>query len=183
MLFIQAPPMDIHSIIEGFIDGILILTDQGEVICANGCARQICHDLSQDELGSSLVPSKVWRICQSVIHHQTLHSNYASMIEDEIEMGTFDTVRVRVQWIDLENTERPCLLIALEDRYQSAQRMAIAERQRYGLTDRESEVWLLRRANCTYKTIAAKLHITVDTVKKHIKSIHAKRQDVIWADE
>ncbi|NJN90128.1 MAG: helix-turn-helix transcriptional regulator [Leptolyngbyaceae cyanobacterium SL_5_14] len=183
MLFIQAPPMDIHSIIEGFIDGILILTDQGEVVCTNCCARQICESLSQDDSNSSFAPSRVWRICQLMIDSRTLYPDHIFMIEDEIELGGLDTIRIRVQWIDLESSDRPCLLVALEDRYQSAKKMAIAERQRYGLTDRESEVWLLRRANCTYKTIAAKLHITVDTVKKHIKNIHAKRQDVMWADK
>jgi DNA-binding CsgD family transcriptional regulator len=175
--------MDIHSIIEGFIDGILILTDQGEVVCTNCCARQICDSLSQYDSTSSFVPSRVWRICQLMIDDRTLYPDHVFMIEDEIELGTFDTIRIRVQWIDLESSDRPCLLVALEDRYQTAKKMAIAERQRYGLTDRESEVWLLRRTNCTYKAIAAKLHITVDTVKKHIKSIHAKRQDVMWADE
>ncbi|NJN58773.1 MAG: hypothetical protein HC879_15380 [Leptolyngbyaceae cyanobacterium SL_5_9] len=118
-----------------------------------------------------------------MIDSRTLYPAHVFMIEDEIELDAFDTIRIRVQWIDLESSDRPCLLVALEDRYQTAKKMAIAERQRYGLTDRESEVWLLRRANCTYKTIASKLHITVDTVKKHIKSIHAKRQDVMWADE
>ena len=59
----------------------------------------------------------------------------------------------------------------------------MAEAQKYNLTERETQVWVLKRAGYTYKVIAAKLHIAEDTVKKHIKSIHAKRDGAEWLEE
>jgi len=44
---------------------------------------------------------------------------------------------------------------------------------------RREDVWLLRRANHSYEEIAAKLYIAVNTVKRHLKSIHAKRKMVL----
>jgi DNA-binding CsgD family transcriptional regulator len=53
------------------------------------------------------------------------------------------------------------------------------EVDQYGLTPRQAEVWLLRRANYTYKEIAAELYISLNTVKKHMKDIQAKRETVL----
>jgi DNA-binding CsgD family transcriptional regulator len=52
--------------------------------------------------------------------------------------------------------------------------MAFEEVQRYGLSVREGEVWVLHRKGYTYKDIAQKLNITPNTVKKHMKSILIK---------
>jgi DNA-binding CsgD family transcriptional regulator len=68
------------------------------------------------------------------------------------------------------------LLITLEDRLQSIRQSAKGEGQRYRLTPRELEVWLRYRADYSYKAIAAELYISHNTVKKHMKNIHAKRQ-------
>ncbi len=173
----------LQAVIEGFVDGILILTPQGRSICTNSFARQICQKLNQDKAAADTIPDQIWRICQMLIDNSELHPDYQVTLEDEIQADRCRTIRIRVQWIDLTSLGQPGLLVALEDKYQSAQRVAIAESQRYQLTNRESEVWLLRRANYTYKEIAAQLFIAVDTVKKHMKSIHAKQQAFQWANE
>ena len=54
--------------------------------------------------------------------------------------------------------------------------LALTEADRYGLTPREAEVWLLRRANRPCKEIAVDLRISLNTVKKHMKSILAKQK-------
>ena len=66
------------------------------------------------------------------------------------------------------------LLLAIEDRYQAVRNMAIEEADRYGLTPREKEVWILHRIGLTYKQTASELCITPNTVKKHMKSIYVK---------
>jgi DNA-binding CsgD family transcriptional regulator len=40
-------------------------------------------------------------------------------------------------------------------------------------------VWVLRRTNHSYDDIALALYITVNTVKRHLKSIYAKRKQVL----
>ncbi|NJR40303.1 MAG: response regulator transcription factor [Leptolyngbyaceae cyanobacterium CSU_1_4] len=55
------------------------------------------------------------------------------------------------------NFPQACLLVTLEDQSQSAQYRAIAESLKYGLTARETDVWRLKRAGCSYKEIASRL--------------------------
>ena len=166
-----------QGVIESFFDGILILTEQGQLIQANNLACQICKQLTQTKLRSnqdSWVPQEVWHVCQSLIESRSSYHNQPVIIESEITNDNSKNLRIRVQWIKLNATKSPCLVVILEDRYQFAQNLAIAAIDKYGLTPREAEVWLLRRANYTYKEIAAQLYISLNTVKKHLKNIHAK---------
>jgi len=52
--------------------------------------------------------------------------------------------------------------------------IALVEAKRYGLTKRETELWQLRRSAMKYQEIAEVLNIEVNTVKRHMQSIHCK---------
>jgi DNA-binding CsgD family transcriptional regulator len=169
-------PSLLQAVLENFIDGVLILSEQGEWIHANDRARRICNQLTKGIAQPDRVPQEIWRACQCLISSLNLYPNKALTIEDEITIGQADSYRVRAQWLTLERFQRPCLLITLEYRLQSLRQSAISEGQRYGLTPRELEVWLRYCAGYSYKAIAAELYITHNTVKKHMKNIHAKRQ-------
>lgn len=173
----------LKAIVESFMDGILILSDRGEVISSNSLARQICQKLNPGGLPPNRVPPAVWRVCLSMVQNRALHQEDAVMIDDQIQALDSSPVRIRVQWMKLASLGQPCLLVTLEDRLMLAQKRAIAERERCGLTCREAEVWLLRQVDCTYEAIARKLHITVDTVKKHMRNIHAKQEAFQWAQD
>jgi len=173
----------LQAVFESYIDGILILNDSGAVLSANRSAREICQKLVAGGLEASRVPPQIWRICQIMIDTSDLYDDQLVIIDDVIETDDSHSVRVRVRWFKVDGVERPCLHVSLEDRLQSAQKMAIAERARYGLTAREAEVWLLRQVGCTYKAIGVRLHITIDTVKKHVRNIHAKRDAFQWAQD
>lgn len=176
-------PSLLRGVLESLMDGILILTDRGKVIDANSDALKLCRHLMPNGTTSSDVPQQIWRICEALIESRELFPGQTITIEDEISVGKLHVIRIRARWIELDNSDRPYVLVMLEDRHQSLKNMAIAEARKYGLTSREAEVWLLRRANRTYKAIAAELHIAIDTVKKHVKSIHAKREAFSWVDE
>ena len=173
----------LKAIVESFMDGILILSDRGEVLSSNSLARQICQKLSPNGLGQNRVPPAIWRVCLSMVQNRVLHQDYSVVIDDQIQAGDSNPVRIRVQWMNLASAGRSCLLVTLEDRLLLAQKRAIAERERCGLTNREVDVWLLRQVDCTYEGIANKLHITVDTVKKHMRNIHAKQEAYQWAQD
>lgn len=173
----------LQGVMESLIDGIMLLTDQGELLFANGCAKRICHQLTENlSLRGGSVPRQVWRSCQALVKGQQESLERSIIIEDEIKTEEALAIRLRAQWLQLNSMERPCLLVTLEDRQQSAQYKAIAEAQRYRLTDRETQVWMLKQAGLTYKAISNQLHIAEDTVKKHIKSIHSKREGVEWLE-
>ncbi|PSB24521.1 helix-turn-helix transcriptional regulator [Stenomitos frigidus] len=172
-------PSLLQALLEGFIDGVLILTDQGEWIHANDRARRICNQLTQGLAQPDRVPQEIWRTCQGLIGSLKRYPQTAVTFEDEIITGKTVSYRIRAQWLNLELWQHPCLLITLEDQVQSIQSTAIAEGQQYQLTPRELDVWLRYRASYTYKEIATELYITHNTVKKHMKNIFAKRQMAI----
>ena len=177
------PSSLLKAIIEGFVDGVLIVTEQGECIHANEFGRKICHQFSQGNSQSHSIPQSIWNVCESLIDSRELFPEQKMIIEATIELSDLATFRVRVRWLELAEKDTSYLLVTIEDRNQSTHNAAIADAKRYGLTPREAEVWLLRRANYSYKEIAAKLYITLNTVKKHMKSVYAKQQENLWEDE
>ena len=182
----QERPSDsilLQGVLESFFDGILILTEQGELVQANNLAHQICEQLTQGKPQPNSVPKEIWRVCQALIESRSLYHNQPVIIESEIKTDKLTTVRIRTRWLKLSVSQHPCLLVILEDRYQAAQNLALAEVDKYGLTPREAEVWLLRRRQYALKKIATELTISLNTVKKHLKNIHAKREIALCMDE
>ncbi|MBW4657809.1 MAG: LuxR family transcriptional regulator [Drouetiella hepatica Uher 2000/2452] len=157
------------------MDGILILTDQKEVLYANDRARRVLQQLNQNQSLIELVPGEIWHVCQSLIHSRNLFPEQQWLIESEIFTDS-SAFHIRVRWLKLESFEHSCLLITIEDRHQAIRNMAIEESERYGLTPREKEVWVLHRMGYTYKQTALELHITPNTVKKHMKNIYVKQK-------
>jgi DNA-binding CsgD family transcriptional regulator len=165
----------LRSVVESWIDGILILTDQGQWVEANEAARQICHQLSQSQSHATLVPETIWKICQELIHSRQAYPHRPVILESEIAVAEL-VLRVRVRWFAAEETDRPYLMVILEDRLQSNLQRAIAEVDQFHLSPREAEVWLLYRTEYSYKAIAQALYISLDTVKKHLRSARAKQR-------
>lgn len=171
----QAYSTLLQGVLEGFMDGVLVLTAQREWVHGNKYACQICQQL-QDSSQPNSVPKEIWRNCQALIDSREFYGNQSVIIESEITIDHSTAFRVRTRWLQLEFSEDPCILITIEDQRQSLRNIAIAEGFKYNLTPREAEVWSLRRVNYSYKEIAAELFISLNTVKKHLKNIHAKQE-------
>ena len=166
------------GILENYVDGILILTERGEWVQANHYARHVCGQLisNQSQAQFNQIPQPIWRVCEALIESQSIDSDQPVIIESEIANAQFPALRIRARWFRFADVKHPYLLVILEDRHQSTQYLALTEADQYGLTPREAELWLLRRANRTCKEIAAELFISLNTVKKHMKSILAKQK-------
>jgi DNA-binding NarL/FixJ family response regulator len=164
----------LQGVIESLLDGILILTSQGEQVYINEAARRICQKLNQGE--STDIPKEIWRACQALIESLSLYSNRSVVIESEIALSKSALFRLRVRWLPLEDAHHPHIAVLMEDCCQSLQSRALVEIQQYGLTPRQAEVWLLHRLGHSYQDIAKDLYISLNTVKKHIKDIHVKKQ-------
>ncbi|EGJ32125.1 MULTISPECIES: helix-turn-helix transcriptional regulator [Moorena] len=169
----------LQAILEGFVDGVLILTSQGKWVHANERGLSICRQLCQDKSQMSSIPESIWRVCEGLIDSRDWFSGQKMILESEIKMDNSVTFRVRVRWLFLDNQAEPYLLVTLENRHHSYYNAAITDAKKYGLTNREAEVWLLKKAKMSYKEIAARLYITTNTVKKHLKNIYAKQQALV----
>lgn len=170
-----------QGILEGFMDGILIITETGELLHANQSAQQIFQKLSIRD--SHSIPEEIWQVCQSLIESKTLFPGEKIVLESEITKANAVHFRLRVRWFKIEQISQECLLVTIEDKHQSLREIVSSDVHQYDLTPREAEVWLLYRANYSYKEIAEKLYITINTVKKHMKNIHAKRKSMMDDEE
>ena len=166
------------ELIKNLIDGVLILTDQRKLIYANDRAYRVIKQLNQNGVDDNLVPQEIWHICQSLIRSRSLFPNQHWFVQSDIFIEDSAGFRVQARWLHLEMIERPCLLLTIADRRQAIQNIASEEAEKYRLTPREKEVWLLHRSDYTYKEIALELNITPNTVKKHMRGIHAKRKKI-----
>ncbi|BAZ50542.1 LuxR family transcriptional regulator [Nostoc sp. NIES-4103] len=169
----------LQAVIEGLGDGILILTKAGELVYSNTSAHHICCQLNQGNFNSNFVPPAIWHLCQTLLESRNFCSEQLMMLSDEIVLDKSTCFRVKVRLLNLDISQLPCFLVTIENRYESTKNIAIAEIQKFALTPREAEIWCLYRSKYSYKEIAAKLFITLNTVKKHMKNIHAKRQDFL----
>ena len=169
----------LQKIIENLADGILILSKTGKILYANTTATRICSQLNQFFDSQNSIPPTIWYICESLIESQSLFPGKNLILSDEISIDKSTILRIRVRRLDLDRINNSCLLITIENRYESLKNTALAEIKKYDLTKREGEIWLLYRANYTYKQIAEQLYITLNTVKKHMRNIHAKRQALL----
>lgn len=187
-LFTESTQFDpFVEVVECFVDGILILTNQGNKIYANPSADKICKYLNIGKCNPHIIPEEILHPCQEFAKH-CLSSSPENTVDEtvyEIEITTQKSslFRLRVQGFKLDNSDHFYLMVIIEDRYQSLQNLVKIDACKYGLTRSEEKVWLLRTAKYTYKQIAAKLNITLNTVKKHIKNIHAKREAAIEFEE
>lgn len=163
-------------------DGLIILTPQGEVIAANQSARQICDcgmtspsaaSPSATAATPALLPAPLWQQCQQLIQQTATQPAQRRVVEFELMLRA-SHLRVRLRWLDAAlapEPESPYLLMTLEERSGSLLKL-----NQSNLSDREREVWQLRIRGCSYQDIADQLYITINTVKKHIKNIHAKQR-------
>jgi DNA-binding CsgD family transcriptional regulator len=173
----------LRTVIESWFDGVLLLTESGQWVQANEIAQRICQQLNQQQIDQqqgepTTVPDAIWQICTALIQSRDSHPGQPVILEDEISLGAGRSVRVRARWLSLPETAHPYLLVILEDRYQSNVNLAISEVDRYSLSSREAEVWMLYRTGCSYKEIARELYISTDTVKKHLQKIRQKQRDL-----
>lgn len=166
-----------QGILEGFIDGIVIISETGELLHANQSAQRFFQQLSTGETDS--IPEEIYQVCQSLIESKTLFPGEKIVLESEITKANAVHFRLRVRWFKIEQMSQECLLVTIEDKHQSLKEIVSSDVHQYDLTPREAEVWLLYRANYSYKEIAEKLYITINTVKKHMKNIHAKRKSMM----
>ncbi|MEO0759451.1 MAG: LuxR C-terminal-related transcriptional regulator [Cyanobacteria bacterium J06648_16] len=165
----------LFAAMENFSDGLVIVAKTGEILHRNQCAQQLLKLVEQPYQTLKRLPKRIWQTCQTLLHNEDPFSGAVRVVlEDEIEVVSQNRIRVRVQWFSAEAQD--CFLILLEDCLRSAERSATNEAHRYGLTPREAEVWQLKRADLTYKEIAQQLYISENTVKKHLKSVYAKRE-------
>lgn len=157
-------------------DGVLIITEDKKVIFANECASRILRQVNLDRENSEPLPREISYLCNSLTDIRRMFPGQHWLMTTKICISSAVTFNVHARYMKLDTLGKYCIVLVLKDHYQLIKTIAIEEARKYNLTDRETEIWLLQRANYTYKQIASELFIAPNTVKKHMQNIHLKKK-------
>ncbi|HIK18074.1 MAG TPA: helix-turn-helix transcriptional regulator [Leptolyngbyaceae cyanobacterium M33_DOE_097] len=166
---------------EGIL-GMVVLTETREVVDIDLGAQRIFNQIKTVSAQSERIPEEVWCVAQALIESRAIFPEHNWQIEFKFAASTALALRVQARWLVAPGDHPYVVLLFLEVK-QSLRERALCEARKCNLTARELEVWLLFQANHTYRQIADKLYITLNTVKKHMKNIHAKRRSVLDFEE
>ncbi len=166
------------------MDAVMVVDPNGLILQANAKAKQLCDRLRQesqpdrDHPATSNLPNAIQPLFAALIESRILFPDQRILPEFELCLSDQTPLRVRGQFLDLPRTDGdvPYILITIENRQESLNSVAIGDAQRFGFTARETEVWYMRLLGRSYREIATMLFITENTVRKHVKSILAKRR-------
>jgi DNA-binding CsgD family transcriptional regulator len=166
------------------MDAVMVIDPNGLILQANAKAKQLCDRLRQetqpdrDHPGTNNLPVAIQPLFAALLESRTLFPDQRVLPEFELCLSDRTPLRVRGQFLDLPRTDGdiPYVLITIENRQESLNSVAIGDAQRFGFTARETEVWYMRLLGRSYREIATMLFITENTVRKHVKSVLAKRR-------
>jgi len=168
------------ALAESLREGVMVISRHVKPIYMNQQAKEISQKLSVGDRHLSILPLEISEICYRLIK-QGIGDQQS--IVTECFTAEQQTIRIRASWVNLDSahanlpaSENQHILIFLENRYQILQEDLQFEQKKYQLTDREIEIWSLLRQEYSYQDIAEKLHITLNTVKTHVKNIYAKKR-------
>ncbi|HEY9886987.1 MAG TPA: LuxR C-terminal-related transcriptional regulator [Candidatus Obscuribacterales bacterium] len=156
--------------------GVLVLAADGTLLYATESLQARLRTLIDSHGDRAFMAQEIAFICQMLQQCQSCFPAQNWAMEFDIFTKSAIALRIRSRWLKLAGFDQPCISLIVEDPQQRVQDLVLDEVRQWGLTPREQEVWLLHQEGCTYSQIATKLFITINTVKKHMRSIHSKRR-------
>ncbi len=159
------------ALLESMPIGVLVLTTLLQLVYANDKAIGICERL---EKSNSPLPIAVIALCQRMIGED---EPIAEPLVMEYQEQSEQFFRLQARWLCANAEAQPLLLVQIEDCLATLYEELALEQQKYDLTDREAEVWVLLRQDYSYQQISERLNISLNTVKTHVKNVYSKRKN------
>ncbi|XHX75972.1 MAG: LuxR C-terminal-related transcriptional regulator [Stenomitos frigidus ULC029] len=166
-------------LVDALPNGLIVLSPDHDIIYWNQNAKRLCQKLSSTQRHLTLLPTIVAELGEQVVEAGTA----TETIFLEYQTPDERSFRLTARWLrtgtdDFLNaalSHQIYILVTIEDRDEVFQQDIQAEQKKFHLTNREAEVWLLLKREYSYQAIATTLHISLNTVKTHIRNIHTKR--------
>jgi hypothetical protein len=166
----------VQEVLTKLTDGVLMISEERKIVFINECAGRILRQINQDRAETNVIPKEIGYLCNSLVEIRQQFPGQHWVVTTKICINSSIAFSVHARYMKLETLGKRCMIFVLKDQYQVVKAIATEEATQFGLTDRETEIWLLQRANYTYKQIASELFIAPNTVKKHMQNIHLKRK-------
>ena len=171
----------LSRLLESMPEGVIVVAQTLQLIYTSSKAKRLCQQLSLEEGHNANLLDVVTEVCHRLI--KTGPENKSLIAEYQGLQGR--SIRVRANWLSTRaigsnsSSDEPHILVLLEDCDEALKKNLWIDRQKYDLTDREAEIWMLLRQEYTYQEIADILQISLNTVKTHVKNVYAKRRSVV----
>ena len=156
--------------------GILIITEGRQLLYANECACRILRQILRERQSSEVIPKEISYLCKSIGEVRWQFPGQHWVMKTKICISSSVNFSVTARYMKLDTLGKNCIVLEMKDQCQLLKGVAMEEAKKYGLTERETEIWILQRSNYTYKQIASELFIAPNTVKKHMQNIHLKQK-------
>jgi hypothetical protein len=160
-------------------EGILVISEQLSPIYMNSKGREIYQKIINEE------QSDLPHVLKEIAYYLRKHPEPSqSIIRKEYSLPNHSIIRIRAtpisepvdSNISSRNYEKPWIIFCLEDYDSRLEEDLNIQQEKYGLTQRETEVLQLLLHSNTYKDIALKLYIEINTVRFHVKNIYMKKR-------
>ncbi|ESA34185.1 response regulator containing a -like receiver domain protein and an hth dna-binding domain protein [Leptolyngbya sp. Heron Island J] len=174
--FVERDAQFLFDLFNDYMQGVLVLSDTGDIVYVNKPGQTVLEEMNGAQADYPCLPREIYHLFQfqSTICHHFPHQNWS--VTTKISTNTYAFLDIQTRWIRVRSSDSDCLLFVMEDANQRIQEIVLKEARCYGLTPRETDVWLLHKSHYTYKQIAEKLNIMPNTVKKHMKNILTKQR-------
>lgn len=126
--FPDTPLSFIGSALETLEDGVVILTELGQLVYANCRGRYLCRQLSQKPLFTETIPATIWQVCLALIESRELFPGQSIVLESEAMTHNFKSIRLQVSYLD-DLAGDSCLLVKLTNRHRFAENRSITVAQ------------------------------------------------------
>lgn len=180
-----------NPLLESLHQGVVIVSMDGQIIYYNSKAKLLYSALLKPD-ETILLPIEILQGCEHLV--QELPSETESLVI-ELVGHEGQPIRSRICWLQTDvvadristqldyssceggqSANRAYILVLAENCDETLQEALRIEQKRYNLTNREAEIWKLLRQEYSYQEITEALHISMNTVKTHVKNIHTKRR-------
>lgn len=164
--------------------GFILFDENGTLLQRTTKAEEFCVLLRKGVKGQAFssiehqsvagMPKQITTLCNLLRESCDDFPEYTLQLYDTAFLPGGIRLYLNVEWIDLADQSKKCILVTIEDLTQIAHHRAVSDAYRYDLTLREAEVWELYLQGLSYREVSDKLVIALNTVKKHMKNIFGK---------
>jgi DNA-binding CsgD family transcriptional regulator len=156
--------------------GVIVVTPDMRLVYRNQTIVQIFQNLSIPTPNG--LPKALITYCQQFMLEAEAVGGEPLIIDCQPCKGRL--LRWQIAWLSEPLPQAPdqqCLLVVLEDCYQTLVTQMRRDQRCYGLTDQEARVWVMLKFGMSYQEIADSLGITTNTVKTHARNIYNKQRN------